>query len=175
MIVVTGKSGSGKTTLLKKTKLKNIHYLDDVIKKHFYKRNSSLYWQVKKEFGKSVTTYFKVKRKKLGKIVFNDCLELEKLNKIVEPFIKKYLKLLKEDKKIHIIEMATYINFENIYRPFFDKVILIKRDKNDLKNKFNYLKEKNNPIHNKEIFFTKFIKNDEIKKARLELINAIKY
>ncbi|NQZ65938.1 MAG: dephospho-CoA kinase [Mycoplasmatales bacterium] len=174
MVVVTGKAGSGKSTLLKNSKLENVHYLDDVVKNILYKRNSKLYWEIKKHFGKKVVSLFKVKTKKLGKIVFNDSKKMAILNDIVEPYIKTYLNILKLDKdKLHIVEMAAYINLESKYKSFFDKVIIIKRNNNDISNKFNYLKNKVNPIINKDIEGAIIIKNDLLDVSTKKLIDAI--
>ncbi len=174
MIVVTGMSGSGKTTLLKKSKLKNVHYLDKVVKKLFYKRKCKLYWDIKETFGKNVVSLFKVKTNKLGEIVLQDKDKLEILNDLVEPYIKTYLNILKLDlETTHIIEMATFMNLESKYGDFFDKVIIIKRSVNDIDNKFKYLKEKTNPIKYKKIKNATVIKNDDIDVATKELIKLI--
>ncbi|MCR8613086.1 MAG: dephospho-CoA kinase [Mycoplasma sp.] len=163
LIVVTGKTNSGKTTILKKVNFKNTIYLDDYVKNNFYIKGHDLYEKIIKHFGSDVTDGKKIITKELGKIVFKDRIKFETLNEIVTPFINELLLNLKDQNENIIVEMAVYINAESKYKDFFDKVILIKRTKNDLKGKFNYLNkdEKYNPISNKEIKSNYIILNDQ--------------
>lgn len=168
MIVVTGISGVGKTTILKKTKHKNIVFLDDVVKNKFYKRKHPLYLEIKKTFGSSYVNWRKVDTNKLGKLVFSDNEELLKLDRIVKPYIVEYLNKLKESNKRYVVEMATYIKNEKEYRNLFDQVILIDRNP-ILKDKFNYLENKTNPLKINNIDIDLVINDENLDDAVVKL------
>lgn len=170
MILVTGKTGVGKTTILKGTNLKNIIYLDEVVKNILYKRKSKLYWDIKNTFGKQVVNFFKVNTKKLGKLVFSDSNKLEKLDELVYPHVKEYLK--KADSN-SIVEMAVYLKKEKIYKDLFDKVILIDREQH-LENKFKYLDKKVNPIKEAKIKYDLLIDDKDINEAINKIIDYVK-
>lgn len=163
MIVVTGKTGVGKTTILKRINKEVIH-LDDVIKNVFYKRNFKLYWDIKEQFGSEFVGLRKVNTAKLGKLVFNEPNQLEKLNSVALPYIKTYLQVLKETNKEAIVEMAIYINNEKEFSKFFDKVVLIDRPQH-LKDKFKYLDKEIQPIKKTKIKSDLIIKDKDLDKA----------
>lgn len=172
MIVVTGRSGVGKTLLLHKSSVKNVHYMDDIVK-DFYKKNCKLYWDIKEEFGSSVVDFSKVDTSKLGKIVFNNPKKLKKLDFIVRPYIEMYLNVLKQDKdNVHIVEMAVYLKLESWYKKYFDKIILIDRPFN-LDNKFKYMDSKKQPLKLTKIKYDLIIKEESLEKSIKQLIRFL--
>ena len=172
MILITGKSGVGKSLMLDMTNNDNIIKMDDIIKNIFYKRNFKLYWDIREKFGKKYTKINCVNTKRLGKDVFNNPEKLSILNKLVSPYIRTYLNVLKIEKPLSIIEMAIYINHESTYKEYFDKIILIDR-KEDLSNKFGYLKNKMQPIKENKIKYDHVIKENDLGKAVMELKKLI--
>ncbi|MCK5866767.1 MAG: dephospho-CoA kinase [Mycoplasmataceae bacterium] len=173
MILITGLSGVGKSLILKESLLKNVHYMDDVIKS-FYKRRFKLYWDIKKEFGSTVIGTFKVNTKKLGTIVFNDAEKMKRLDLIVKPYIETYLNILKQDKKNqHIIEMAIYMKYESWYSKYFSKVILVDRSTN-LGEKFKYMDNKKQPLKMKNIKYDLIINDSSLSKSIKKLIEFLK-
>lgn len=173
MILITGLSGVGKSLILKESLLKNVHYMDDVIKS-FYKRRFKLYWDIKKEFGSTVIGIFKVNTKKLGTIVFNDAEKMKRLDLIVKPYIETYLNILKQDKKNqHIIEMAIYMKYESWYSKYFSKVILVDRSTN-LGEKFKYMDNKKQPLKMKNIKYDLIINDSSLSKSIKKLIEFLK-
>lgn len=156
LILVTGKSGSGKTTILNGIKFKNKVFMDDVVKDEFYKKGHPLFDEIIKNFG-DVSTDGRIDTSKLGPIVFNDSNKLDKLNQLVKPFVVSYLKALKGK---WVIEMAAYINLEKEYKDLFDIKILVESSYDRIDEKFNYMKDKKQPISNKTIKFDFLINND---------------
>ncbi|MCK5806823.1 MAG: dephospho-CoA kinase [Mycoplasmataceae bacterium] len=170
MIVVTGLSGVGKSLILQESELKNVHYMDEVVKT-FYKRNFKLYWDIKEEFGSSVVNFFRVNASKLGKIVFNDPVKLKKLDSIVRPYVETYLNILLQDKdNQHIVEMAAYLKLESWYKKYFNKVVLIDRPTN-LDNKFKYMNNKKQPLKKTSIKYDLLIK-DEILEVSINMLKG---
>lgn len=153
LVVITGKSGVGKTTLLKNLKYKYIVYMDDVIKNDLYKNNEELRQDLVSAFGQKVLKDNVVDTTYLGKIVFNIKDKLSLLNIITYKYISEYLTDLSLSDKVWLVEMAVYINLEHMYKRFFDKVVLVKNNKPNIKNKFKYLKNKVNPIEEKQIHY----------------------
>ena len=156
LILVTGKSGAGKSTILKGLKFKNIIYMDDVVKNEFYKKGHPLFDEVIKTFG-NVETNGRIDTSKLGPLVFNDAQKLDKLNKLVKPHVVSYLKSLKGK---WVVEMAAYIDLEKEYKDLFDIKILVESSYDRIDDKFNYLKDKKQPISNKTIKYDFLINND---------------
>ena len=173
MVVVTGISGVGKTLILKTSSVKNVHYMDDVVKT-FYKRRFKLYWDIKEEFGPSVVGVFKVNTSKLGSIVFNDHVKMKRLDLIVKPYIETYLNILKQDdKNKHIVEMAIYMKHESWYKKYFSKVVLIDRPTN-LDDKFKYMNNKKQPLKKKTIKSNLIINDEPLEEAANKLTEFLK-
>ncbi len=171
LIVVTGKSGSGKSALLKATGLKNIFYMDDVVKDIFYIKGHPLYKDILSAFG-DVSTDNKIDTEKLGKIVFQDSKKLLELNAMVKPFVRKFLSNLEGD---NVIEMAAFLNYYDEYKDLVDKIILIKATSENISEKFNYIKSKHNPIKELDIKYDAIIENDwNIESSSKKLTKAIK-
>ncbi len=156
-IVITGKAGSGKTTLLKSMGLPNIFIADEFVKQVLYVEGTEAYKDITNQFP-NVSDDGKIDTSKLGKIVFNNKEKMDELNKIVQPYIAEWIKTLPEGA---IVELATYINFEDLFKDLFNKVILITRKNPDISDKFGYLDKKNQPINDSEIKYNHLIENDD--------------
>jgi dephospho-CoA kinase len=85
---LTGGAGSGKSTAAKHFRELGARVIDaDRIGHGLLKKGSPCHDKVIKAFGPSIVTGGRINRKLLGKIVFGSKRELEKLNKIVHPYI----------------------------------------------------------------------------------------
>ena len=74
----------------------------------------------------SITVNGKISREKLGKVVFNDKKQLEKLNSLVHPLIKeKILKFFDENSDEKLIFVAIPLLFEAGMESLFDKIVFM--------------------------------------------------
>lgn len=144
-ICITGKPCSGKTlamSYIQKAGYK-IWIADEFIKQ-IYKVNKPGYNLIKKHFGSKYINKEEVNKKALGKLVFTNRNALKKLNKLMNPLIKKAINKLPNN-SLWFIELATYIFYPQDFRNCFDKIVLIFSNKNWKKEKqnkkFSYLKK----------------------------------
>lgn len=107
IIGLTGGIGSGKTTIAKYFQSFGIpvYIADDEARKIM--ESADIIEAIKKEFGSSVFDNDLLNREKLAKIVFNEPIKLEKLNRIVHPAVKKHF-----DQWILQQESAPFIIYE---------------------------------------------------------------
>ncbi len=144
-ICITGKPCSGKTTAMEYIKKAGYHtFIADEYVRSIYKVNKPGYNAIKKVFGARYVTKTEVNRKALGALVFNNKKALTKLNKLMNPLIRKAI--VKLNKKYDwYVELATYIFYPQDFANVFDKVILIFTTQNWKKEyqakKFTYLKK----------------------------------
>ncbi len=68
----------------------------------------------------------KLDRAYLGKIVFSNKQELEKLNAIAHPLVKQEIDALSKDKEVVYIEVPVFVG--SILQDYFDKVILVEAE-----------------------------------------------
>ena len=77
----------------------------------------------------SVNENGKISREKLGKVVFNDKKQLEKLNSLVHPLIKeKILNFFAENSSEKLLFVAIPLLFEAGMEGLFDKIIFVSAD-----------------------------------------------
>lgn len=144
-ICITGKPCCGKSTAMQYIKEAGYNtFIADEYVHSIYKVNKPGYNAIKKAFGSKYVNKKEVDRKALGKLVFNNKSALTKLNKIMNPLIRKGIEKL-DNKKTWYIELATYIFYPQDFANLFDEVILIFTNQNWKKDfqvqKFNYLKK----------------------------------
>ncbi|MCK5945745.1 MAG: dephospho-CoA kinase [Mycoplasmataceae bacterium] len=142
-IIITGLTSSGKSTLLDQKWDFNIHRMDQIVK-NWYLSDAKLISEIEKEYGRDVMKGRVVSTEALGAIVFKDKAQLGTLNKIVQPFIVKYIK--QQISNVDVFEMSAYIGNASVYRKHIDKVVLITREDRDFSDKFEYLSEKIDPL-----------------------------
>jgi dephospho-CoA kinase len=89
VVGITGKSGCGKTTVCEIFKKNGFGVINsDLVAREVVEPNSQCLEKIVKEFSKKILNDDKsLNRKKLAEIVFNKKKKLEKLNKIIFPFI----------------------------------------------------------------------------------------
>ena len=124
---LTGDWGSGKTTILKILKRKGaeILSLDDLVHSAYKDKNSPIFKEVKREFPQVVKGE-RISSKRLGKIVFEDKKKLERLEKIVHPWVIKELKRwVRKSKKEKIYIAEVPLLFEKKLDNIFDAIIFV--------------------------------------------------
>jgi len=154
IIGITGKTGSGKSTaaFFLKSALPDSMILDvDSIAKNIYKENLEIVEKLKICFGEEIADCDNnIDFGKLGGIVFSDCSEMKKLDKIMFPLIEKkiseYIFINSPVLRYLIIDAAILFN-SNIYK-YCNKIILIK---SDLKKRRNRLVNKNRNLSETEL------------------------
>tara|TARA_Y100000310_G_scaffold341839_1_gene442401 strand:- start:2207 stop:2752 length:546 start_codon:yes stop_codon:yes gene_type:complete len=132
IIGITGYIGSGKSTLSNILKNKGFKIIKADLIGHKILTNNKVKNKLTKEFGKNILTKNSIDRNKLGKIVFNNKLKLNKLNKISHPLIFSEIKNIinKSKNKNIVIEAAILhkIKLNNLV----DKIILINTNKKNI-------------------------------------------
>jgi dephospho-CoA kinase len=126
LICVTGIKGSGKTTtmnIIKKNGF-DIFIMDRWIHQ-IYKTNNIGFILIKDNFGNKYIGKNGVNRKKLGKLVFSNSLQLAKLNKIMIPIMQQKLSELLSENKLIFVELAIYLYHVNKFKKYFHKIIHI--------------------------------------------------
>ena len=127
LICVTGQIGSGKTSVL--DEFKNLGFKTFEMDKYIhevYKKNEIGYKLIKKNFGDSYVTNTEVNRKKLGQLVFNNNMMLDKLNALTIPLIQQKILELKQQNELIFIELGIFLKYEKQFKDLFDYVILVK-------------------------------------------------
>lgn len=177
LICVTGIKGSGKTTAM--DMIANMGYsvfiMDEYIH-NIYKTDEIGYLLIKKHFGINYLNKYGVDREKLGKLVFSDSKQLEKLNKIMIPVMQYKIADLKAQNKLIFVELAIYLFHIDKFKKYFKKVLCILGRKKISKNIFleNFFNTKNFPTNSvgkyKNITLSKrfnswyFVENNKNKK-----------
>lgn len=171
-IVVTGTTGVGKTSILKSLNSNRVLFVDELVKKVFYKRGHLVFNLVVAEYGEEVVDDEVIDTSRLSEMVIEKEEELNKLALIVMPFIIEYVNSLNGD---WVVELATYLNYESCFKTIFDKVVLIKRPPNLVENKFKNSKgEAIHTIKENTINADLIIKNNtSIEAAKSELTDFL--
>ena len=129
IIGLTGGIGSGKTTVLQFFKeIGAATYIADVEAKKLMNTNKELKLQIINIFGDKVYKNNKIDRKYLAKIVFNNALKLEELNKLVHPKVKEHFKNFTQKCTNNIIIYESAILFESSSNMFCNYVITVIAD-----------------------------------------------
>ncbi len=132
VIVITGSIGTGKSTAVNIIKELGFIVLDsDKIVHEGYNKDSELYYNVIKHFGKEILNEDEtINRYKLGKIVFNDKERIKELNHISHAYvIEKLMKGVEESEAdvifLDIPLILEALNEEKEYGLKFDEIWLI--------------------------------------------------
>ncbi len=126
IIGLTGGIGSGKTTIANYFISLGIpvYISDDEAKK--ISEQPEIINEIRAVFGKSILDNNKIDRKKLASIVFNDAEQLQKLNKIIHPAVKKHFEYwILEHKNNQILIKEAAILFESGAYKLCDTVISV--------------------------------------------------
>jgi len=163
IIGIVGKTGCGKSVAsdYMKEKLSFAVKLDvDLLAKRIYAERADIVDKVADCFGREVLNPDGgINFSSLGRKVFSDCMEMEKLNKIMFPIIyDKVSDFIKDnsDKKYIIIDAA--VLFDAGLDHFCDRIVLIKAGRSKRE---NFLKCKNTDICSEDI--SQRVRNQKIK------------
>jgi len=132
VIGLTGGIATGKSTVSNMFKEKGINVIDaDIISREVLNIYPDIINKIKDEFGNEYISGGEIDRKKLGRLVFSDKKEREKLEKIIIPYIKREILKRVDDRKafgdrIIIVDAPTL--YENNLDKCMDKVILVYLD-----------------------------------------------
>ena len=130
IIGITGKIGSGKHTAARILEEQGFFLIDaDKLAHDLYVRGSKIWNQLADAFGeKIIGKDDEIDRSELGKIVFADSEKLRKLNSIVHPdlksFIKAEIKRVQNQNKKNIVVVAALADELNL-KSLVDKVLLV--------------------------------------------------
>lgn len=126
-IGITGGIGSGKSTVCKIFKLLGIPIFEaDAVAKELINSNSEIKTELIRLFGEGIYVPNKgIDRKKLAAIIFNDNLQLAKVNKLVHPVVRKEFKnWVKKQNTQYVIHEAAIL-FESGFHKMMDFTILV--------------------------------------------------
>lgn len=133
VIGLTGQSGAGKGAFSAAlTKYGFVHIDADKIAHNAYKRGSEAYYRILKAFGAGVAKEGgEISRFRLGKIVFSNPKQLERLNSIVHPFVTNAVKKIikeNEQKLISGIVLDAPALFESGENALCDFTVFVRAD-----------------------------------------------
>ena len=127
-VAITGGIGAGKSVVSEiLEKNGNVVLIADNIAKELILNDSQVQRQILKEFGKESFISGKINTKYLADKVFNDAVNLQKINKIVHPSTMNKIEVLtkKHFEKTNIVFIETALVFEAGIEDFFDYIILV--------------------------------------------------
>lgn len=175
IIGLTGGIGSGKSTAAQFLKELGAVVIDlDQIGHDVQKKDGGVYKQILSTFGEGILADDgEIDRAKLGKIVFNDHHELERLNSIVHPAIDKRVEEETAKNRLNgvkVMAMEAAAMLENHRSWQADEIwVVIAPEKNVIK------RIKDRPEYNEEIAKSRIrsqITNEErVKKADITIVN----
>lgn|GEM_PF-130628 len=141
IIGITGKAGSGKTTISELLRENGFEVISaDEIGWEILK-NDEIKEKIKKIFGEGVFKGSEISRDLLRDIVFKNPEKLDSLNNIVHPLLLKELRKRIDSSESEIIFVdAALISYWGI-EDWFDKIILVKSNKNVKRLKEKGIKE----------------------------------
>ena len=125
IIGLTGGIGSGKSTLMNCFQSKGLPFFESD-RVGIELMNSELKQEIIDNFGSQLFATGNLDRKQLAKLIFNDAMALEKLNKIVHPAVEYAFKKFKDEhKSVKLIIKESAILFETGTFKNCDFVILV--------------------------------------------------
>ena len=130
---VTGGIGSGKSTVCKIFRLLGVPVFEaDKVAKELINSNSKIKRELINLFGEDIyMANGLVNRKKLADIIFNDDIQLAKINELVHPIVREeFLKWEKLQKTKYVIHEAAIL-FESGFYKIMDFTILVSTNKNE--------------------------------------------
>jgi len=142
IIAITGYIGAGKTTTAGIFRQHGYKVIDVDSLGHELLKNPSVRERMRGEFGLAILgRNLEIDRKKLSKVVFGDDTKLNRLNRVIHPYLKSEIK--REIAKLGdniVIDVALYQELE--VDRYAQKVILIQSDVSNVYERLNHLYSK---------------------------------
>lgn len=137
IIGITGGVGCGKSVVMKLLEAEfGVHAIyADIVGHEVMTVNGEAYEDIISEFGNDILISGggEIDRKKLGEIVFNDKLRLDKLNSIIHPAVKKRIinkiKYIRNNNSKAIIAIEAALLLEDNYDAICDTIWYVYADK----------------------------------------------
>lgn len=128
---ITGGIGSGKSTVCKKFEELGIPIFDSDSHAKAYYVNTDVKHKLVDLFGINVLHNNEVDKKQLANMVFSDITKLDKLTKIMEPYVLEDFNACCQhySSKPYIIFESAILHRQNL-TGLFDKIIIVSADKN---------------------------------------------
>ncbi|MCD6355320.1 MAG: dephospho-CoA kinase [Prolixibacteraceae bacterium] len=124
---ITGGIGSGKTTICRVFQLLGIPVFEaDNVAKELLNSNREIKKSLIRLFGKDIyNSYGEINRKMLASIIFNDDIQLNKVNNLIHPAVKQeFSKWLEMQNTPYVIHEAAIL-FESGFYKMMDFTILV--------------------------------------------------
>ena len=130
---ITGGIGSGKSTVCKVFKLLGVSVFEaDLVAKKLMDSDDRIKTGLVNLFGESVYTPSGiVDRKKLASIIFNNDIQLRKVNELVHPVVRSQFLRWVEDQEVPYVVHEAAILFESGFYKIMDFTILVSAPENE--------------------------------------------
>ncbi|AMV61348.1 Dephospho-CoA kinase [Pediococcus damnosus] len=133
MTVILGLTGSiatGKSTVSAYLKELGYPIVDaDQVARDVVQPETAVANQLRTTFGDVIFDNLTLNRKRLGKIVFADATQLEKLNAIIQPAIRvAIIQSLKKEQTANLVVLDAPLLLEQGYQQLVDKIMVVKSD-----------------------------------------------
>ena len=130
---ITGGIGSGKSTVCKVFKLLGVSVFEaDLVAKKLMDSDDQIKTGLVNLFGESVYTPSGiVDRKKLASIIFNNDIQLRKVNELVHPVVRSQFLRWVEDQEVPYVVHEAAILFESGFYKIMDFTILVSAPENE--------------------------------------------
>ena len=140
-IALVGDIGSGKTFFSKLFRYPVFNA--DFVVSDLYQKDKILFQKIKKKFPNKIRN-FPLKKEELLKIIFQKQKNLNVLNKIIHPIVRKRMKdFLKANKKKKFVVLDVPLFLENKLNTKKDIIIFFQDDKKNINKKLNKIKNIN--------------------------------
>ncbi|HPF50765.1 MAG TPA: dephospho-CoA kinase [Draconibacterium sp.] len=170
---ITGGIGSGKSTVCKVFKLLGVPVFEaDLVAKKLMDSDDRIKTGLVNLFGESVYTPSGiVDRKKLASIIFNNDIQLRKVNELVHPIVRSQFLRWVEDQKVPYVVHEAAILFESGFYKIMDFTILVSAPENERIERVTK-RDKSMPEQVKERMMKQWSDDEKRKLASAEINNA---
>jgi len=170
---ITGGIGSGKSTVCKVFKLLGVPVFEaDLVAKKLMDSDDRIKTGLVNLFGESVYTPSGiVDRKKLASIIFNNDIQLRKVNELVHPVVRSQFLRWVEDQEVPYVVHEAAILFESGFYKIMDFTILVSAPENERIERVTK-RDKSMPEQVKERMMKQWSDDEKRKLASAEINNA---
>lgn len=171
-IGITGGIGSGKSTVCRIFALLGIPIFEaDNVAKSLINIHPKIKFELTRLYGKEIYTKTNtINRKKLADIIFNDDIELAKVNNLVHPVVRQeFVNWLKLQSSVYVIHEAAIL-FESGFYKMMDFTILVSAPENRRIERVSK-RDKVYPELVKERMDKQWLDSEKRKLANVEIVN----